>query len=141
MRAHGALMGATRRSRALICLVGACLASATSVALAAGESLVVDPRFVATSFAPDRSERFEPGSSSALAIALREFVDRHGGDWTFRVDRRTDSLALAQGSGVELFRPDDDDQDGLLQRAEVHVRRFLAEHDRADPAVPGPADG
>ena len=48
---------------------------------------------------PDTAMVTEDDTSS-LGMAVRDFLQRNGGDWTVRVDRRTGRADLVQGSGI-----------------------------------------
>jgi hypothetical protein len=50
-----------------------------------------------------RAERVDPTEPSPAGLAARAFVERHGGEWSFRLDERTSRFALIQGSGIPLI--------------------------------------
>jgi hypothetical protein len=49
-----------------------------------------------------RSEALDVEGATPLATRAREFVGRHGGEWQFYVDPRTQRAGLVQGSGIPL---------------------------------------
>ncbi len=50
-----------------------------------------------------RAESVAAAEPSGAGDAVRSFVRRHGGQWTFSIDRRTERFSLIQGSGIPLI--------------------------------------
>ena len=97
-----------------------------------------------------RSERIDPAEPTAAGAVARSFLSRHGGSWEFRVDRRSGSFDLVQGSGIPMIpgRGNDlgpealetvDLPDGRITAAalEPQARAFIA----ANPELLGPPRG
>ncbi len=59
----------------------------------------------------------------ALSVAWEGFRRSLGGTWSVRVDRRSGSPVLVEGSGIRWFAPDGDPGPGDLEAA---ARRFVA---------------
>jgi hypothetical protein len=62
------------------------------------KSQVVHPRSPV-----DRAELLDVAGSSPAADAAQDFIERHGGEWSFFVDPRTRRPGLVQGSGVPMI--------------------------------------
>jgi len=50
-----------------------------------------------------QADSVDPDESSSAGFAARSFVQRHGGEWSFKVDPRTSRFAMIQGSGIPLI--------------------------------------
>jgi len=86
-------------------LSGCCIALACLPALAVVERGEIEPgrRERQHTGARARSAELTLREASPAAHAAREFVERRGGEWSFRVDPRTGRVNSVRGSGVPLF--------------------------------------
>ncbi len=89
-----------------ILVLGLCL-----LALPAAQAVTVrhvgpegpDPRERRAERPSSRMQRVLPGEPGKAGLSAGAFVERHGGEWSFRIDPRTERFTMIQGSGIPLW--------------------------------------